>query len=430
VVSEAQQDLKMRHGSVESYHSVLNISHGTFCDFNNLEQAEFAPPIGGLEVSEPHSDFLLPSEVVLFKPSEQEIGIPYVKGRPGKRLIFLNTKLSEAEQEALQSLHDAVRAANLVTEEQRDLFPTYVRVQALRILQQAKYESKKALPIIRTHMTMRVEHFPLSDQESQLAADLKKGLMYWHGRDRKCRPLLVWKMARMNGFDVKRAVNLVLFVLEYGVRYALVPGRVENWILAVDLEGVGLGHNTSANREIAKNIAVLLDQVYCGRNFQTKIFSLPWMIRSIANSFIPADKKDKVQFVSDDEIHSVMAGLFEPHQVERRYGGTAPDLPADQTYPYRFFSNATGQSPDGNSLHTLTDRKFHEGVLCDESNAVTKARWMEAIQEQSLTRSAAEYFASRGAQNVKACIEMQTWRAIVNPEEVGLRPEEGQQCTT
>ena len=36
-------------------------------------------------------------------------------------------------------------------------------------------------------------------------------------------------------------LHAVLFVLEYAVRYLLVPGRVENWILIVDLSGVGLG---------------------------------------------------------------------------------------------------------------------------------------------------------------------------------------------
>merc|ERR1712228_800935 len=121
-------------------------------------------------------------------------------------------------------------------------------------------------------------------------------------------------------------------------------GRVENWILIVDLEGGGISASNTTNRKIAQNIAVLLESVYCGRNFATKIMQMPWAIRTIANGFIPADKKDKVQFVGNSEMKTVMLALFEPHQLEERYGGTATNMAPNETYPFRFFPNATGKN--------------------------------------------------------------------------------------
>jgi len=382
-----------------------------------------APAVGGLEIETNHSAYLLPPEVVLFEPTASEIGKPYEAGKPGKRLIFLNTKLSEGETEELQKLHKALAEESLVTREGVGDFPLYVRLHALRILQQSKFDTKRALEIMLTHLNMRVKCFPLS--EETVFKDLQKGLMYWHGRDRMARPCLVWRLERMTGFTKERALKLVLFVLEYAIRFALVPGRVENWILIVDLEGVGMSHTSSANREIAKNIAILLEQVYCGRNFQTKIMSLPWVIRSIVNSFIPADKKEKVQFVGGSELQTVMGKLFEPHQLETRYGGTAPDLAPEQTYPFNFFPNARG--PEGNdpsadkSLHMFADRAFHEGNLWDESSADVKAEWIDGVKGQSLSSAAVSDLEGFGVNGIKACKDVTSWLQLVNPEEAKRR---------
>ena len=50
------------------------------------------------------------------------------------------------------------------------------------------------------------------------------------------------------GFNVYQASfsRMILFILEYAVRYLLVPGRVENWVLLVDLTGCGLSMAASS----------------------------------------------------------------------------------------------------------------------------------------------------------------------------------------
>jgi len=395
-----------------------------------FKSTKSAPAIGGLELAQPHSEFLLPPEVVLFEPSVEDLGRPaQAEGEAGKRMIFKNTRLTKRELDGLKTLHEELAAEAKLTKEGDDGFPLYVGLHALRILQQAKFDTKKALAIILTHLNMRVKAFPLKDES--LAEDLRKGLMYWHGRDRNGRPCLVWSMARLvqptgSEFSKDTAIKLVLFVLEYAVRYLMAPGRVENWILIVDLENVGLGHSSSANREIAKNISILLEQVYCGRNFQTKILSLPWVVKSIVNGFIPADKKEKVQFVGASELESVMGKLFEPHQLEKKYGGTSPNVLPEETYPFKFFPNCTGKAADGDdkSLHMFTDRAFHEGYLWDESTEVAKEKWVPKVQSQSLTSAACEDLESLGIQNAKACKDIKSWLERVNPEELLRRNDE------
>jgi hypothetical protein len=359
--------------------------------------------------------------VVFFEPAANDMGTPSEPGKPGKRLIFLNTKLTDTEQAGLATLHRALEEETRVTKSGDSAFPLYARLHALRILQQAKFDKEKALDIMMTHLNMRVKCFPIA--EIDVLADLRKGLMYWHGRDRKGRPCLVWPLQRMDGFTKERAIKLVLFVLEYAIRFALVPGRVENWILIVDLENVGLGHSNSANRAIAKNIGILLEQVYCGRNFRTYIVSLPWVLKSIVNTFIPAEKKDKVKFIGKEECAAELGTLFEPHQLEKNFGGTAPNMTPEETYPFRFFPNCTGSpsvSSDA-SLHMFTDRQFHEGALWDDKSA---ENWRENMQGQSLTPAAVKELEGMGVKNLKACKDMQRWLELVNPEEAQKRGQQ------
>jgi len=393
--------------------------------FDQFADSKTALPIGGLVCEQPHSEYLLPPEVVLYEPvGEKMFGHAFEHGKPGRRFIFLNTKLGKTEQEGLAQFHKALEDEGVITSQGDSKFPLYVRIHALRILQQAKFNVKKALSVILTHLNMRLKWLPLID--TSMLEDLRSGLMYWHGRDRQGHPCLIWRLEKMAGFKSKEAaIKVVLFVMEYGVRYTLVPGRVENWILLVDLENVGLGHSTSTNTGIAKSAAEILESVFCGRNYKTKIFSLPWLIRSIVNSFIPEDKKDKVEFVTDADRQKVMMEMFEPNQVEERYGGSAPNLLPEQTYPYNFFPNCTG--PDGSnrgkdkSLHTYTDRVFHEGALLDLSSEPTKARWTEVVKKQPLTPLAVEELAGMGVEGLKPCQDMSTWFQTMDPAEAQRR---------
>mmetsp|Transcript_40379 Transcript_40379/g.72520 ORF Transcript_40379/g.72520 Transcript_40379/m.72520 type:complete len:336 (-) Transcript_40379:567-1574(-) len=303
-------------------------------------QLDAIPAIGGLVLTSKQSEFLLPPEVVLYEPGEGEIqrgGKPAAPGKPGVRLIFLNVPLTQNEQNELAKLHDALKQEEVITAKGRAELPEYVRLHALRILQQSKWRTDKALTVMATHLEMRVQQMPI--REEQVLTDLQSCMMYWHGRDRSCRPILVWRMQEVAAFDVDRATKLILFILEFAVRYLMVPGRVESWILLVDLANCGWSVATSsATRNIARNVTRLLEEVYCGRNFCTKIFHMPAMIRAIVNSVIPEDKKSKVEFVADGDIATSMRKLAEPHQLEKQYGGMAPDVVKGQVWPFRFFS--------------------------------------------------------------------------------------------
>merc|ERR1712032_1349108 len=111
--------------------------------------------------------------------------------------------------------------------------------------------------------------------------------------------------------------------------------------------------------------------------------------------------------------------FFEPHQIEKRFGGTAPDLQPHEAYPFRFFPNADGKNSQiggkDTSLHTYTDRGFHEGYLLDESDAEAKSTWVSEMKTQSLTTKCAQDLSKNGVKDATACTDLKTWFQIVNP---------------
>jgi len=364
---------------------------------------------------------ILPPEVALFEPTPQDIHRGGEPGPPTKstRCIILNTPLTEAEISALKSFHEAFENVVPGLGKAKGEIPRYISTHALRILNQAKYNTAKALEIMQVHLEMRVKKMPIL--EGEILGYLKSGMMYVHGRDKKCRPCVIWRLEKMMGLEPMKAARLVLFVLEYVVRYALVPGRVENWVLIVDLQGAGLQHVNNNNRQLAMHVTSLLVDVYCGRNFCTKVLYTPWMVRTVVNSLIPADKRDKVYLVPDKDIKSHLLTLFEPHQLEQKYGGTATDVTDETCYPFRFFPNATGATANWPKpdipLHHLVDRTFHEGLLWDESTPAAKRAWVASAQGHPLTTISAEYLATKTKQTERPCTTLEQWYDILDVRE-------------
>jgi len=412
---------------------------------------DMVPAVGGIvDLREAHSEYLLPQEVLLFEPTATEI---FMRGeaKKGSRLIFLNTPLTEEENAALLEYRRTLLKRGALAAED-DPFPRYMGAHALRLVQSAKYNMQKAADMMKTCVTERVRRLPIA--EADVIDDLRLGFAYWHGRDRNCRPCLVLKLARMGPMllDKERAVRLVIFALEYGLRFAMVPGRVENWVVVIDMENVMSIVNPMRIGSListASAIGTTLEKVYCGRMVWIKIVNLPGsgMLTRAINGVIPSEKKDKIEIPTD--VKAALLPHFEPNQLECRYGGTAPDLRPEETYPFRFFPNPRGsvvrdssamwekdadevdtgaapprkleegQEVEDFSLHASATLAFHEGVLWDESSDAARARCLDLAQRSTLTPEAASALTQRHGKPAKLCRSVTDWMQTVNPQVIG-----------
>jgi hypothetical protein len=372
---------------------------------------ESVPPIGGCQGLrvDAHSNWLLPEEVVLFEPSIEEIfqGGQAGMQKPAARQIFLNTELTAVEIAALHKFRQAMP---------RGEFPESMAVHALRMIHNCKFKISKAVEMVQTLQRERVQRLPLLEED--VLEDLQSGFLYWHGRDHKCRPCLVIRLERLGRMarDKELAVRLVMFALEYAIRFAMVPGRVENWVVILDLANVlnvvSIFHIGSLI-STAMALAMTLETIYCGRMAWMKIVNMPGssVVAKAVNSAIPVDKRHKVSCPLD--AHTELLKHMNPNQLEERYGGSAPTLQPKDTYPYHFFPNASREScnQSSSSLHNEAPLSLHEGFLWDPE---VINDWLPRAEMASLTPLAVQSLKKMVPDSqVEPCQDLVRWRKLM-----------------
>ena len=71
----------------------------------------------------------------------------------------------------------------------------YISMPPVSIYWNALKPSIGSLCLLPSSLRMRVQKMPV--REDAVLNDLQTAIMYWHGRDRACRPILVWRMEKV-----------------------------------------------------------------------------------------------------------------------------------------------------------------------------------------------------------------------------------------
>jgi hypothetical protein len=64
--------------------------------------------------------------------------------------------------------------------------------------------------------------------------------MYFCGRDRLFRPILVAEVTRMKAYPEETVQGMLNSLLEYCLDHLLIPGQVENYVLFINLDDAGI----------------------------------------------------------------------------------------------------------------------------------------------------------------------------------------------
>jgi hypothetical protein len=323
------------------------------------------------------------------------------------RMIFLNTPLDDAEQEQLQRFFEELQR-------QGKACPPSMRTYTLRLIQHAGGNIQKAIQHMEKNMRARLRWQPLID--NSILPDLQAGAMYWGGRDVQCRPCLVIRAARIDRRFIDnpdRICQVAVFLLDFMIRYGLCPGRVENWGVIVDLDGASIQGMPSMR--LLSDLVDSLQGMYRFRMAWTKIINAPrWFsgLWAMIKSVIPGESIKKVEIL-DRNFTEVLQKLFVPAQLERKYGGAAPDRssPSD-FFPPQFspgpFATTTpasaalehGGGVDTASLHEHWTGKVAEGALWVRGD---EASWLQAALDGPLTTAAAHYLSAEYSAEVLPC---------------------------
>jgi len=350
---------------------------------------------------EPLPENLLPAEALLLKPTPEEIR------NNDLRMIHLSTPLLESEQKLLKALDEECK-------KQKITIPRSMQPHSLRVIQQHKGKIKSALEQLTKNYEFRMKYLPLT--EAEVLADLQKGWMYWHGRDKRCRPILVVRAGNIDKetwANPERITKMVLFLLEFILRYGMVPGRVENWCVMVDLTNAG--RHGRPSMEAVKTMAHAMQGIYRYRMAWTKILNAPFWFSvfwSGLKSVLPGESVKKVEICSGS-YHKALHAVVALNQLEERYGGTCRDRETpSQFYPMQFPAGPfdpqapvlrKDPSPRGGvasddihtKLHDYTPVTLHEGGLWIEGK---EDKWLASARMAPLTKEASDYLKARNVQ--------------------------------
>mmetsp|Transcript_38528 Transcript_38528/g.116493 ORF Transcript_38528/g.116493 Transcript_38528/m.116493 type:complete len:359 (-) Transcript_38528:5-1081(-) len=229
---------------------------------------------------------------------------------------------------------------------------------ATRFLSRARMDPKKAVKLMRETHEWRKAYFkdgPIKDDD--VMEDMKHGIVYFIGRDSALRPAIVVRAKRIpqQWYKEKRIdkfIRILIFCMEYFARYMVVPGRVENLNVIVDLQGLGISQvPIGALAEVYS----VLSHHYIGRVHKFYACNVSYLLNTIAGlakGLLTDRQKQKLNVL--DDVRDLRKD-FALHQLECDMGGTRP-IVAD------FFPFPVGPGPFDAGFAGGPDRDAPQGA--------------------------------------------------------------------
>jgi len=311
--------------------------------------------------SENVSPFSMPREVLEYAPGPDFIVTTLGNGDK-ERKIHCNTELNQQELDGLRIMQRMARS------QRKAYFPS-ISVAATRFLATARGDTKKAIKMMDEAQQWRKDYFaagPITDES--VAEDFKHGIIYFAGRDSGMRPTITIRANRVpaawykDGTGGTKLLRILVFSVEYLVRYMCVPGKVESQCLMVDLEGLGA---TQVPFKELKEIYSVMSHFYPGRLARVYICNLSGMLgmaMGAAKGLLTDRQKAKLAYIKD--LKELMAN-FAPHQLEEKLGGSRPNL--TQFFPFPIaegpYDVSCTSGPDAKAVKNIHEVFDKDGVL-------------------------------------------------------------------
>lgn len=346
--------------------------------------------------------YSMPAEAFDFKPTEEAIICKFKNGDQ-ERKIYCNIKLQDAEQKQLEDLQEHAKGS---------YFLPSITIMAGRFLSRARGSAKKAIDLMQSTQEWRLEYFaagPVMDKD--VAEDLKHGVVYFAGRDSSLRPVIVCRAARIPAAWYKeksadRLIKILVFCMEYMIRYMMVPGLIENNCLLVDLKGLGI---SQVPFTALSQIYSVMSHHYIGRVFKFYICNMSTTLRTITGmvtSLLTDRQKQKLVIIDDVKL---LQKEFALHQLEEDLGGTRPlekDFFPFPMQPGPFTAGYAG----GPDLKAAKNGHRVLSTLGSRGQLYTTAKSEEENQELEYSEEAMNFFTSNGLKVPAACVRQQERR--------------------
>ena len=157
---------------------------------------------------------------------------------------------------------------------------------------------------------------------------INSGFLYVCGRDIKYRPIVILNVRRIvdQNFPIEVINAATSFFFDFLARKLLVPGQVENWLMMVDLNDVGM---TSLPVNKVKAIIGMTQKHFGGRLYRQFLVNMSFMLRkstSVFLNFVDDITQQKISAHNDKTYKAELLKLIAPENLEQKYGGQKPNI--------------------------------------------------------------------------------------------------------
>mmetsp|Transcript_69913 Transcript_69913/g.186236 ORF Transcript_69913/g.186236 Transcript_69913/m.186236 type:complete len:675 (+) Transcript_69913:138-2162(+) len=315
-----------------------------------------------LEVTHPLPKFVLPQEALSYVPRDKDIK-QHFKGGDWERKIYCNLQLDPFEEE---KIHEFVQ-------QNTDLPLTRtMRARIMRYISHSRNDLAKARQCLEETQKWRNEFFqtPVSDRDEKLLEALRLGFASYIARDDGLRPVLLIRVKvatqNPNVFGPETCLKLIAFCMEFMARFMVVPGKVEQQIVIIDLADVSL---TGIPVSALKSVVNTLSKHYVGRVYQMHVLNAPYLISglySVVKPLLTDRQQQKIKFASNPK--DLFSEIMALHHIPKCYGGSRPDIQC--YYPFDLlpgpFTAGYAGGPSKNATpncHRAVGRLSSIGVL-------------------------------------------------------------------
>ena len=191
------------------------------------------------ELFKRHEQALPTNEMYRYFPPNDEILLLDSEPKKNYRFIFNGQPKTEYEQRKLNEYNQYELNNGKLN------YPNFwLESDTMRLLQASEYDIEKTYKSINDLIKF-INNFP-SSINNNIVQLLNSGYLYVYGRDHHFRPIIVVCFQEyLNILETKKYTfedinTTIIYLMNYIVKYLLIPGQIENWITLIDLKGAGV----------------------------------------------------------------------------------------------------------------------------------------------------------------------------------------------
>ncbi len=303
----------------------------------------------------------LPNEEMyrFFPPKEEIIIIDNNDEKNNYRYIFNGQPKTQYEQKKLLQFNEYEAKNGKISYP-----PNWLESDTMRLLQASDYDIKKTYSTIKDNIQW-INTIPNTIDDKVISL-LNSGFMYVYGRDCHFRPIIVVsiKMVKIilsQNYSFDDLTQSIVYLMNYIIKYLLVPGQIENWIVFVDFEDVGL----SDIGEFKKILSTLSKQR--GRVFKNYFVNISGLIKYSVKAAVKmfSSVAKKLVILGSNELQKAQE-IISPDNLEKKYGGQAPNIVPGGNNIFPPIMPSSNFAKIGEKLNIITPHAYKE--MCLKSN--------------------------------------------------------------